>query len=85
MTPNWHDVMTGSQADGRAWPGNLALTCGNWTSGSTGVTMLGHIDGTSQNPTEFTRSWNAAHISRGCSVPDLISSGGNGLFYCFAQ
>jgi hypothetical protein len=85
MTPNWHDILTGSQADGRAWPGNLALTCGNWTSSSTGVAMLGHVDRLNQNPTEFTTSWNAAHISRGCSVPDLISSGGNGLFYCFAQ
>jgi hypothetical protein len=25
------------------------------------------------------------HQSRGCSQPDLIATGGNGLFYCFAQ
>jgi hypothetical protein len=83
--PNWHDVLTGSQPDGRAWPGNLNLTCGNWTSSTDGVAMLGHVDRSGGNPTEFTRSWNSAHMSRGCSQPALISSGGNGLFYCFAQ
>jgi hypothetical protein len=24
-------------------------------------------------------------MSRSCSQPDLIATGGNGLFYCFAQ
>jgi hypothetical protein len=85
MQPNWHDVLTGSQGDGRAWPGNLNLTCGDWTSSSAGGTTVGHIDrlgGNMANP--FTKSWNAAHQSRGCSQPDLIASGGYGLFYCFA-
>jgi hypothetical protein len=85
MTPNWHDVLVGSQGDGRAWPGNLNLTCLNWTSSTAGATTVGHIDrlgGNMANP--FTPSWNAAHQSRGCSQPDLIASGGNGLFYCFA-
>jgi len=79
--PNWHDVMTGSQADGRAWPAPLAMTCGNWTSNAAGVTMLGHIDKSGNPPS----SWVAAHQSRSCSQPDLIATGGNGLFYCFAQ
>ena len=57
------------------------MTCGNWTSDAAGVAMLGHID-RSGTPAS---SWNAAHQSRGCSQPDLIASGGNGLFYCFAQ
>src|SRR4029077_16474881 len=26
-TPNYHDVMTGSTMEGRAWPGNMNLTC----------------------------------------------------------
>jgi hypothetical protein len=84
FNPNWHDVLTGSQPDGRAWPGNLNLTCNNWRSSSGGIAMLGHIDRSGANPTQFTRSWNAAHMSRGCSQPELISTGGNGLFYCFA-
>jgi hypothetical protein len=29
-------------------------------------------------------SWNSAHGSRGCSQPNLVSTGGNGLLYCFA-
>src|SRR5262247_4047922 len=44
MTPNWHDVLTGSTADGKAWPGNLNLTCNNWTSSTFGHAMVGHID-----------------------------------------
>src|SRR5712692_4758611 len=77
MTPNWHDALTGSQADGRAWQANLNLTCGNWTSSTFGSAMLGHIDRSNSS------SWNAAHMSRSCSQPDLIATGGNGLFYCF--
>src|SRR2546425_13009313 len=83
MTPNWHDALTGSQADGRAWAGNFNLTCNNWTSSTFGSAMLGHIDRT-PTATELQRSWNAAHMSRSCSQPDLIATGGNGLFYCFA-
>jgi len=83
MTPNWHDAMTGSQADGRAFPANLNLTCNNWTSSTFGSTMLGHIDRTPKTPANL-ESWNAAHMSRSCSQPDLIATGGNGLFYCFA-
>jgi hypothetical protein len=78
LDPNWHDALTGSQADGRAWPANLNLTCGNWTSSTFGVAMLGHIDKSNNS------SWNAAHMSRACSQPDLVATGGNGLFYCFA-
>ena len=84
MTPNWHDILTGSQADGRAFPSNFSLTCNNWTSDVTGyVAMVGHIDRIGGNP-EFGKSWNATHMSRGCSPTDLNSTGGNGLFYCFA-
>ncbi len=84
MTPNWHDILTGSQADGRAFPSNMSLTCNNWTSSVTGyVAMLGHIDRIGNNP-EFGKSWNSTHMSRGCSPTDLNSTGGNGLFYCFA-
>jgi hypothetical protein len=83
MTPNQHDAITGSTADGRAFPANLNLTCNNWTSSTFGSTMLGHIDRTPKAPPNL-ESWNAAHMSRSCSQPDLIATGGNGLFYCFA-
>jgi hypothetical protein len=79
--PNYHDMLTGSTDDGKAWPANVNLTCGNWTSSTFGSAMLGHMDRTGG----ANKSWNAAHMSRSCSQPDLIATGGNGLFYCFAQ
>jgi len=85
MTPNWHDVLTGSQMDGTAWPGNMNLTCNNWASSTFGSASVGHIDRRGGANTVFQRSWNSAHMSRACSQPDLIATGGNGLFYCFAQ
>src|SRR5262249_40803926 len=44
--PNWHDALTGSDRDGRAFPGNMNMTCANWTSNQFGKAMLGHIDRT---------------------------------------
>ena len=85
VTPNWHDALTGSDMDGKAFPGNMNLTCNNWTSSAAGSAMLGHIDRTGGAATVFQRSWNGSHMSRSCSQPDLIATGGNGLFYCFAQ
>ena len=84
-TPNWHDALTGSDMEGNAWPGNMNLTCNNWTSSTFGSAMLGHIDRRGGADTVFQRSWNATHMSRSCSPPDLVATGGNGLFYCFAQ
>ncbi len=81
-TPNRHDIMTGSQLDGTAVPGTEDTTCGGWTSNAAGSANLGHHDrqGGGQNPT----SWNNAHASKGCSQANLQSTGGDGLFYCFA-
>jgi hypothetical protein len=84
-TPNYHDALTGSQADGTAYPGNINMTCNNWVSGEFGKAALGHIDRRGGADNEFQRSWNATHQSRGCSQADLIATGGNGLYYCFAQ
>jgi len=84
MTPNWHDVLTGSNIDGRAWPGNMNLTCNNWTSEQFGSASVGHIDRRGGADTVFQKSWNSSHMSRACSQPDLVATGGNGLFYCFA-
>src|SRR6478752_5982412 len=39
-TPNTHDMLTGSDAEGRALPGTADTNCKNWTSNSaTGSTM----------------------------------------------
>jgi len=43
-TPNYHDVLTGSQMDGRAFPPAEDRTCRNWTSSTQGAAMVGHVD-----------------------------------------
>lgn len=83
-TPNRHDILTGSGMDGRAIPGDAETTCGNWTKGGEGIAMLGHHDRVGTSDTEAARSWNSSHLSRGCSLEALASTGGGGLFYCFA-
>jgi hypothetical protein len=83
--PNQHDILTGSTMDGRSYPPNLNLTCNNWTSGNFGSAMLGHSDREGIADTIYQHSWNAAHMSRDCSQPGLVATGGAGLLYCFAQ
>lgn len=85
-TPNMHDVLTGSQPDGTFIAGNANTTCGNWTmSGTEGAAMLGHSDRTGLDESAPAKSWNSSHQSRGgCSQDALKSTGGAGLFYCFA-
>src|ERR1700704_4034356 len=87
-TPNYHDVLTGSQPDGKAFPAGEDRTCRNWTSSTQGAAMLGHIDRKGLRDDVPSRSWNSSHPSRGpdggCSQADLRSTGGDGLFYCFA-
>ncbi len=80
--PNEHDMLTGSMADGTAYfPWQEGdHTCSNWTSNDEGSAQVGHHDRHGGGNT----SWNAAHPSRGCSQAGLVSTGGSGLFYCFA-
>jgi hypothetical protein len=85
LTERGSRIMTGSQADGTAYPGNMNMTCNNWTSSEFGKTVVGHVDRQGGADNEFQHSWNAAHMSRACGQADLIATGGNGLFYCFAQ
>lgn len=80
-TPNRHDILTGSQADGRANPRGADTTCENWTSSGEGSARVGHHD--RQGGGDAPTSWNSAHGSRGCSQANLQATGGNGLFYCF--
>jgi hypothetical protein len=84
FNPNHHDIMTGSQPDGRAFPGNTNLTCNNYSSSQFGKVEVGHVDRTGLTDTDQAHSWNSSHQSRDCSQEGLISTGGNGLFYCFA-
>jgi hypothetical protein len=85
FTPNWHDALTGSDREGRAFPGHINMTCNGWKSSEFGKAMLGHIDRTGLADNDYAHSWNSSHQSRGCTQADLNATGGNGLFYCFAQ
>jgi hypothetical protein len=80
-TPNQHDILTGSTVEGKAFTDAADHTCKNWTSSAPdGIAQLGHFDRTGNS----SISWVNAHPSRGCSQENLIATGGNGLFYCFA-
>ena len=83
-TPNQHDVLTGSQPDGRFIAGNVNSTCGNWTQSGEGSAMVGHHDRTGLDDSAPAKSWNSSHLSRGCSADALKGTGGAGLYYCFA-
>lgn len=77
--PNMHDILTGTQPDGRAYTDAADHTCKNWTSNGEGSAQVGHHD---RNGGGI--SWNSTHASRGCSQENLVATGGAGLFYCFA-
>jgi hypothetical protein len=85
-TNNEHDILTGSDSHGRAFPPGLASggddrTCKNWTYGGTdGSAMIGHHD----RQSSWNTSWNSSHSTRGCSLENFNSTGGAGRFYCFA-
>jgi hypothetical protein len=78
--PTRHDMLTGSQPDGRAFTGAADHTCNNWTSSGAGSARVGHSDRVGNG----NQSWNSSHDTTGCSQRDLVSWGGVGLFYCFA-
>lgn len=92
--PNRHDALTGTQADGTAFPSDKDMTCKNWTSSTQGTAMLGHIDRAPFGNNPNAPSWNASHPSseprdgsapgEGCGQKALQGTGGDGLFYCFA-
>jgi hypothetical protein len=83
-TPNMHDILTGSDSQGRSFPGAKDTTCGNWTKSGEGSAQVGHSDRQGLREDVAAKSWNHSHPSRGCSQDALRSSGGNGFFYCFA-
>lgn len=82
--PNEHDILTGSDPDGRYSTAGGDTTCGNWTKSGEGSAIVGHHDRAGLKDTRHMNSWNSSHGSRGCSQDQLKSSGGAGLVYCFA-
>lgn len=81
-TPNEHDVLTGSAADGTLLEGK---TCADWTSSSADMTaQVGHTDGLgpSMNAAPPYNSWNSVHENGSCA--DTAPRGGAGRLYCFA-
>ncbi len=84
-TPNRHDMLTGTRANGTAYLAGVDSTCANWTSSaSTGKAMLGHFNRMGVTGNIDPASWVEAHISSGCTQANLVSTGGSGHFYCFA-
>ena len=79
-SPNQHDILTGTQPDGRVYTDGDDHTCSNWTSNGGGSAQVGHSDTQGGG----NSSWNSSHPSRGCSQDNLTSTGGAGLLYCFA-
>lgn len=80
--PNEHDVLTGSNAEGRVVPGK---TCADWTSAeATLFAQVGHSDGLGpmRNSAAPFNSWQSSHESGGCN--NTSPRGGAGRLYCFA-
>ena len=82
--PNEHDMLTGSDPEGRFSTAGGDTTCGNWTKSGEGSAIVGHSDLQGLKDTRHMKSWNSSHGSRGCSQENLVSTGGAGLYYCFA-
>jgi hypothetical protein len=80
VAPTRHDILTGSNPDGTLFTKGDA-TCRGWTSHDDGRAMVGHHNRSGGGQGD---SWNAAHLSRGCSQGALRASLGDGLLYCFA-
>ena len=77
---NEHDILTGSLEDGTVDGTNH---CANWTSDGGGdEARVGHSDIPSN--TNFSPSWNSAHVVGGCTQDALDGTGGAGRLYCFA-
>ena len=81
---NTHDILTGSDSAGYYSTAGGDTTCGNWTKSGDGSAIVGHHDRVGLKDSWHMKSWNSSHGSRGCSQDQLKSSGGAGLFYCFA-
>jgi hypothetical protein len=83
-TPNQHDMLTGSDLQGRAFPPNLNLTCNNWTSSNFGAALVAHLDREGIADTVYQHSPISSHMTPNCTPQGIAQVGGGGLFYCFA-
>jgi hypothetical protein len=83
-TPNEHDILTGTRADGTAFAPQTDTTCKAWTSSGDGSAVVGHHDRVGPTADSWSTSWNFSHQSAGCSQAALVSTGGSGRLYCFA-
>lgn len=83
--PNEHDILTGSRSDGTAFAPFTDTTCRGWTSNEKGSAVVGHHDKSGPNNDNWSKSWNFAHQSKGCSQKGLQATGGAGFLYCFAK
>jgi hypothetical protein len=83
-SPNEHDILTGSDPQGLYSTAGGDTTCGNWTKSGEGSAIIGHHDRMGLKDTRHMKSWNSSHGTRGCGQDNLKSTGGAGLFYCFA-
>ena len=86
--PSTHDMLTGSRPDGTGFAGAPFpdMTCGNWTKGGKeGSAMTGHHDRAGSVNNTWATSWNSSHPTVGCDPESVRSTGGAGLFYCFAE
>jgi hypothetical protein len=83
-TPNEHDILTGTRADGTAFAPQQDTTCKAWTSSTDGSAIVGHHDRVGPLSENWAKSWNFSHPSVGCSQEALVRTGGSGRFYCFA-
>lgn len=82
--PNKHDILTGSDPQGRHSTAGGDTTCGNWTKSGKGSAIVGHHDRAGLSKDWNMLSWNSAHGTAGCAEADFPKTGGAGLFYCFA-
>jgi hypothetical protein len=83
-TPNEHDILTGSRADGTAFAPHTDTTCKSWTSSTDGSAIVGHHDRIGPDSDNWSTSWNFSHQTANCSPEGLVARGGAGKFYCFA-
>jgi len=93
---NRHEVLTGTQPDGRAYTDAFDYTCDNWTSNrdpEPGQAEGALVSGPDRPNAQIgfpdrngggNGSWNSSHGTRGCSQRALPLTHGIGMFYCFA-
>jgi hypothetical protein len=93
---NRHEVLTGSQPDGTAYPPEFDYTCDSWTSNKdpepefaggplvAGPNRPNAQIGFPDREGGGNGSWNSSHGTRGCSQEALPRTHGIGQFYCFA-